>query len=98
MSCQAMDDTLNPLSCPVATNGNHGTFKAPIMLQRLATVIHWLAILLAVGWSVMIYNIASQDLDRSGTWWVMIGGTAVIWAIGWGTNFVLTGRTTLIPD
>ena len=69
------------------------------MLQRLATVIHWLAILLAVGWCVIIYNAAAPAaLNQGGPWWFMIGVAAAILAIGWGINFVLTGRTTLIPD
>ena len=39
------------------------------MLKRLATVIHWLFILLGVGAGVALYNTTSpESLDKSGTW------------------------------
>jgi hypothetical protein len=67
------------------------------MKERLANVVHWLSILLACGWSVLIWNVAPQPLSTQ-AWWAMVGGAAVLWAIGWIINYVLTGRTTMIPD
>ena len=61
--------------------------------------MRWFAILLAGGFCVLVYNMASPSfLNKGLTWWVMIGVAAVIWAIGWIINFVLTGRTTLYPE
>ena len=65
------------------------------MLKRLATVIHWLFILLGVGAGVALYNTTSpESLDKSGTWWFLLGVVAVPWLVGWVVNFVITGRST----
>ena len=69
------------------------------MLQRLANVNHWFCILLGVGWGVIIYSLTApvQSTDSS-LWWIMLSGAAALWALGWIINYVLTGRTTLIPE
>jgi hypothetical protein len=69
------------------------------MLQRLANVIHWLCILLAGYWGFMVYALAVANPNHSVTpmWLIGLGGAALLWGIGWTVNYVLTGRTTLIP-
>jgi hypothetical protein len=69
------------------------------MQQRLANVIHWLCILLAGCWIVMFYFIAAGNpgSSKGPMWLVGLGGAALLWGIGWVVNYVLTGRTTLIP-
>jgi len=70
------------------------------MLQRLANIIHWLCILAAGYWCVMFFLIAVGNPGSSSNapvWLAGLGGAALLWGIGWTVNYVLTGRTTLIP-
>ena len=67
------------------------------MLQRLATVIHWLCLLAAVGWGVLLYNTFTPEKLSDHGWIAIVVGSGVLSAVGWVIDFVLTGRTTFIP-
>jgi len=70
------------------------------MVKRLANVIYWICILVGVGWTILVYNIADPQVWHTDpyAWLVMLGVIVACWSVGWVINYVLTGRTTLIPE
>ena len=62
------------------------------MLQRLGTALYWIALLLAIGPILGIFNV-SNVTDK-----YFFGVIAfIILFIGWVLRFILNGRRDLIP-
>lgn len=74
------------------------------MLLRLAKAIHWLALLCAVGWGFIGYQIITDATTRHPTssditpWIIAVLPAAFILGTGWLFNYVVSGNTSVIPD
>lgn len=62
------------------------------MAARLGNVLYWTAVLLALGWLILISYLASIAETGGQTlfWLIGVGGAAIIWLIGRAFRYILS--------